>query len=133
MLLVLLEIRALNAHHAIGAGSRRQLLLGKAELTDGDLVRKDFLRLSVLCVVLASLTVRICQFHLRRQDLDPMTGVVQNGEGHDDVITVSGHGAQAGSDSAFALVPLGTGHLCLLPECRLIGAYPWFRGSCGPR
>src|SRR5664280_746553 len=133
MLLVLLEIRALKAHHAVGAGSRRQLLLGKAELPNGDLVRQNFLRLSVLCVVLAPLTVGICQFHLRWEDLDPMTGVVQNGEGHDDVITVSGHGAQAGSDSAFALVPLRTGYLCLVPERRLISAYPWFRGSRGRR
>src|SRR5208337_2797822 len=62
-----------------------------------------------------------------------MTGDVQNGEGHDDVIPVSGHGAQAGSDRAFALVPLGTGHLCLLPECRLISAHPWFRGRCRRR
>jgi hypothetical protein len=37
--LVLLEIRTLKAHHAIGASSRRQLLLGEAELKDSDLIR----------------------------------------------------------------------------------------------
>src|ERR1035441_5013253 len=133
MFLVLLEIRALKAHNAIGTGSRCQLLLGKTELMNSYLIRQNLLRLSVLRVVLAPLTVGICQFHLRRQDLDPMTGVVQNREGHDDVITVSGHGAQAGGNSAFALVPLGTGYLCLVPKRRLISAHTWFCNSRGRR
>src|SRR5664280_2356966 len=51
MFLVLLEIRALKAHHAIGTSSRRQLLLGEAELMNSYLIRQNLLRLSVLRVV----------------------------------------------------------------------------------
>ena len=40
--LVLLEIRALKAHHAIGASSRRQLLLGEAELPNGGWSARTF-------------------------------------------------------------------------------------------
>src|ERR1019366_6757996 len=106
--------------HAVGTRSRRQLLLGEAELMNSYLIRQNLLRLSVLRVVLAPLTVGICQFHLRRQELDPMAGVVQDGESDEHVISIACHDAHAGSDDTAAVFPCWTGHLHLLAERQLV-------------
>src|ERR1035438_9384706 len=97
------------------------------------LIRQNLLRVSVLCVVLAPLTVGICQFHLRRQELDPMAGVVQDGESDEHVISIACHDAHAGSDDTAAVFPCWTGHLHLLAERQLVGRWPCLHCACGWR